>query len=146
MSRKKFYFFYTVQALFFASLILALPFIHLHPELTHSDNIDEHTHPAIVHTLFSPEDVSSHPDSEGGIHFESSVELSRSTIAWNLFPQRFSSEPISGGSSSAVVSYLPFPLYAPESTVLAPEGRPAPPLSRVGSPPPSRAPPHPFFS
>jgi len=89
MSRNGFVRFDLIRVIFIAVLTLSLPFVHVHPQLTHADPAGEHTHPAVVHTLFSPETGGSPAVPSNGIQSEDLDELFRAAIDLDLVSERF---------------------------------------------------------
>ena len=68
-----------------AALIIGLPFVHLHPRITHDDHSGLHAHNAVIHTVFSSVDAGGSVSHTDGHDSETSVELFRSAIDLNLF-------------------------------------------------------------
>ena len=75
-----------------AALILGLPFVHLHPRITHDDPLGLHAHNAVIHTVFSTEDTAGSVSPADGHDSEASVELFRAAIDLNLFTKRSPTE------------------------------------------------------
>src|SRR3989304_5627490 len=108
MSRCSFIRFDLIRVIFIAILTLSLPFVHVHPQLTHADPGGEHTHSAVVHTLFSPEADSSPTVPGNGIQSEDLDELFRAAFDLDLVSERFTNQPAPKGPDSADASSEPF--------------------------------------
>ena len=80
--------FSSIFVILLAALTLSLPFVHLHPRLTHADDLGEHIHSGVIHTIFSSEDASKPFSLADSLDSENSVELFRTAIDLNLFTQR----------------------------------------------------------
>lgn len=130
------------SVVFLVALTIGVPFIHLHPQVTHAAHLGEHTHAAVIHTFFSSEGSGNPTYSIDSIGTENSEEFSGVTIDWPLVPQRFSAPLGLGGTDApivSVISILPHPakdiaLRGDVAGVLLPS-------SWVGTPLSSRAPP-----
>jgi hypothetical protein len=138
--------FYLLSIVFLALLSIGMPFIHLHPQVTHADHSGEHTHVAVIHTLFSPEGLGDPAASQYSSDPENSEEFLRTAIGYPLYPQRLSTESISGGTDPSLISLTPILLHASEGAPLRGDADFPKPSSWVGTPSPSRAPPVPPFS
>src|SRR3989344_5518112 len=86
--------FSAIRIIFLAALTLSLPFIHLHPRLTHADRFGEHSHDGVIHTIFSSDGAGNPSSSADDPDFETSAELFRAAINLNLFPPRLPTETI----------------------------------------------------
>ena len=138
--------FSSVSVIFFAALTLSLPFVHLHPSVTHADDLGEHSHSGVIHTIFSSEDESKPFPSADGLDSENSVELFRTEVDLNLFTQRPSTETISNGLTALGVSSDFFPSPFAMSTTLVTNNVLSPPSFWMGSLPFLRGPPFLAFS
>ena len=123
--------------IFLSVLTLSLPFVHLHPRVTHADDLGKHTHSGVIHTIF-PSENASHPSSSAdGLDSERSVELFRTAV------QRSPTGTVSNISTAVWASseffLSPIAMYTSllRSHVVSPRS------SWMGSPPSSRAPPSP---
>ena len=145
MSRNKSSAFYNLSTFLLASLVIVLPFIHFHPQVTHADQLEQHTHAGVIHTIFSPDGISSPSSSQDSIHPEISGEFSRITIAWKLLPQRFSTEPGSGGDDTPLVSLTSIWQRSVKGVALQRGEGFLRPVSWVSTPSSSRAPPCSFL-
>lgn len=125
--------------------ILTLPFVHLHPRITHADRLGEHTHAGVIHTLFSLGD-SDHPShSPNGLNLEESPELLRASVNLNPILDRLVS--LSGtGISAAAFSFLESPFFARSPRRLSIQTDDLPALSGPVSHRAVRAPPTPHYS
>jgi hypothetical protein len=138
--------FYFLSIVLLASLTIVLPFIHLHPQVIHTDHSEQHTHAAVIHTIFSSDGMGYPTSSQDSIHPENSEEFSRSTIGWSFFPQRFSTESVSGGVDAPLVSLTSIWPRAVKGIALQRGPGFLRPSSWVSTPSSSRAPPFPSFS
>jgi hypothetical protein len=145
MFRYKTTHFSSIFVIFLATLTLSLPFVHLHPRLTHADDLGEHTHSGVIHTIFSSEDTSKPLSSADSLNSESSVELFRTAIDLNLFTQRPSADTVSNVLTAAWVSSDFFLLPVATSTTLIRNNVSPPPSSWAGFLPSLRAPPNHSF-
>lgn len=100
--------FSAIRIIFLAALTLSLPFIHLHPPLTHAGSFGEHSHDGVIHTIFSSDSAGNPSSSADGLDFENSAELFRTAINLNLSPQRLPTETISNGMTAVWVSFVFF--------------------------------------
>ncbi len=146
MSRYSFIRFDLIRVIFIAVLTLSLPFVHVHPQLTHADPAGEHTHPAVMHTLFSPEADGSPAVPSNGIQSEGSDELFRAAIALDLVSERFTNPPAPKGPDSAGASSEPFRTPIVKSNRLLKSLSATLPSSPTHSPVSLRAPPRHSFS
>lgn len=145
MIRNKSSVFCKLTSFLFASLIIVLPFIHLHPQLTHSVNSEQHTHAGVIHTIFSPDGMGYPTSSQDSIQPEISGEFSRITIGWNLFPQRFSTQAVSGGDDTPSVLLTSISTHDVKGVALQRAKDFLRPLSWVSTPSSARAPPRSFL-
>ena len=145
MIRDKSPVFYFLSVFLLASLIIVVPFLHLHPQVTHADHSEQHTHAGVMHTIFSPDGMGYPTSSQDSIQPEILGEFSRTTIRWNLFPQRFSTEPVSGGDDtpSALLTSI-WPRSVKDVALQRGKGF-LRPLAWVSTPSSSRAPPRSFL-
>jgi len=95
-----------VLIIFLSVLTISLPFVHLHPPLTHADDRGEHTHSAVAHTIFSPDGGSAPFSPRNSIHSEDSGTQSEMMMTWRLSTHRSSASFIYAGSP---VLWLSFP-------------------------------------
>ena len=146
MSMYSFIRFDLIRVIFIAVLTLSLPFVHVHPQLTHADPAGEHTHPAVVHTLFSPDADGSPAVPSNDIQSEDLDELFRATIDLDLVSERFTNPPAPKGSDSAGASSEPFRTPIVKSDRLLKSFSATLPLSPADSPLSVRAPPRHSFS
>ena len=137
--------FYFLPIALLASLIIVLPFLHLHPQVTHVDHSEQHTHAAVIHTIFSPDGLGYPTSSPDSIHPENSGEFSRTTIGWDLFPLRFSTESVSGGDEPPLASLTSIWPRVVKGVALQRGLGFLSPLSWVSTPSSSRAPPLSFL-
>ena len=86
--------FYLFCVMLIAAAVLSLPFVHLHPRLTHADHFGEHSHATVLHTIFSSDNPNNPSTSVDGLNSHYSAELSRTAINLNLFSQRLPTETI----------------------------------------------------
>ena len=108
MSRHSFIRFDLIRVIFIAVLTLSLPFVHVHPRLTHADPAGGHIHPAVVHTLYSPEADGGPAVPSNGIQSEDLDELFRAAINLDLVSERLTNPPAPKGPDSAGASSEPF--------------------------------------
>ena len=146
MFRYKTTLFSSIFVIFLAALTLSLPFVHLHPRLTHADDFGEHSHAGVIHTIFSSEDASKLLSSVDGLDSESSVGLFQTTIDLDLFAQRPPTDTISNVLTIAWVSSDFFLSPIAMSTTLIRSNVLSPPSSWMGSLPFLRGPPFLAFS
>ena len=145
MIRYKFSAFYFLSIFLLASFTLVVPFIHLHPQVTHADHSEQHTHAAVIHTIFSPDGMGYPASSQDSIHPENSEEFSRTTVDWSLFLKRFSTESVSGGVDASLVSLTSIWPCAVKCIALQRSPGFLRPLPWVSTPSSSRAPPLSFL-
>lgn len=138
---------YPLLIVLIAAVVLSLPFVHLHPRLSHADDLGEHSHAGVIHTIFSSDSPSNPSSSVDGLNSGYSVELSRTAINLNLFSQRLLTETISKvlpavWTSSDFFVSSPISIYTSltRSNVLSPHS------SWMGSLPFLRGPPFLAFS
>lgn len=146
MSRYSFIRFDLIRVIFIAVLTLSLPFVHVHPQLIHADPAGEHTHLAVVHTLFSPEADSRPAVPSNGIQSEDLDELFRAAIDLDLVSERFTNPPAPKGPDSAGASSEPFRTPIAKSNRLLKSSSVALSSSPAGSALSVRAPPRHSFS
>ena len=145
MIRDKSSVFYFLSIVLLASLTVVVPFIHLHPQVTHEDHSEQHTHAAVIHTIFSPDGMAYPTSSQDSIHPENSEEFSRTTAGWSLFLKRFSAESVSDGVDAPLVSLTSIWPHAVKGVALQRDKGFLRPLPWVSTPSSSRAPPFSFL-
>ena len=137
---------FSICVTFLAALTLSLPFVHLHPRIAHADDLGEHTHSGVIHTIFSSEYASKLLSSVDGLESESSVDLFQTTIDLDPFAQRPPTDTISNVLTIAWVSPDFFLSPIAMSTTLIWSNVLSPPSSWMGSLPFLRGPPFLAFS
>lgn len=135
-----------IRIVFIAVLTLSLPFVHVHPQLTHTDQAGEHTHPMVLHILFSPEADSSPAVPSNGIQSEDLNGLFRAAIDLDLVSERSTNPPAPKGPDSEGASSEPFRTPIEKSNYWLKSPPVVLPSSPAGSPLSVRAPPRHSFS
>ena len=127
-----------------AVLILGLPFVHSHPRTTHDSHSGQHSHTAVIHTVFSADSAGEASPSVGDHDSKTLVELFRTAIDLNFFAKRSSVE---AGKNLLTVTWVSYDLSnVAINSALPFDSSLSPPESRRASPHLVRGPPSHLFS